>query len=329
MLTKKKIIIPNIGNNIQDIVIINWIKKEGDFIKKNEPIVEISTDKIDTEILSNYTGKVKKILWKKGEIVKIGKTIAIIEYKKEETKNKIKKVQNYKVIKINKIKKIISNKMINSKKISPHVTSFIESDVTNIVKWKKNKKNYIFKKEKINITYTPIFIDAIIKSIKKFPMINSSIKGNFIIKKKKINIGLAIALKNGNLIVPVIKNADKMNLIELSNNIKEMIKKSYYNKININDISDSTYTVSNIGIFKNIMGTPIIMQPQVSILALGVIVKKPSVIKTTKGEFIRIRSKMIISHSYDHRIINGEIGCNFIKSISNYLESFDINKKIY
>ena len=219
--------------------------------------------------------------------------------------------------------------MVYSKKVSPHVTSFIEADITNICKWKKKNKKLFVKKLGYNITYTAIFIEIISKVIKKFPILNSYIYNDKIIKKKKINIGIAVTLKNGNLIVPVIKNINKMKLIDIIYSIKNIMKKAYLNTLTIEDISEATYTISNIGTFKNLMGTPIIMQPQVSILSFGEIVQKPSVIKNIKGDLFIKKNKIFLSHSYDHRIIDGYLGGTFLKNIVKYLESYNINRNIF
>lgn len=219
--------------------------------------------------------------------------------------------------------------MIYSKKISSHVTSFIEADVTNIYKWRRKYKKLFIKKLGYNISYTSIFIKIISKVIKNFPIINSYVYNNKIIKKKNINIGIAVSLKNGNLVVPVIKNVEKMDLIEITVKIKDMIHKAYLNNLTFKDISDATYTISNIGTFKNLMGTPIITQPQVAILAFGEVITKPSIVKNLKGNLIKARQKIFFSHSYDHRIIDGYLGGGFLKNLVKYLELFDLNKNIF
>lgn len=381
------LIIPAMGEGIYEVKIIRWLKNEGDFIKKNDIILEIATDKVDSEIQSPINGILKKKLYNINDLVSIGKTIAIIsiinnnnkliyydenEYnnlydkniknfysplilflakkyniKKHELKNiyrsgkyqrltkddfflYIKKINNQKlinkdheIIQMNNMRKIISNHMINSKNTAVHVTSFIETDVTNIVLWKNKTKDIFKKKIGFKLSFMPIFIEALIKAIKDFPMINISIKNDIIIKKKYINIGIAIALNNGNLIVPVIKNADLYDFITLSKVINDLIERARLNKLKLNEIQDGTYTITNIGTFGNILGTPIINQPQVAIIAMGFIQKKPSVIETSLGDIIGIRYKMYISHSYDHRIIDGALGGLFVKSVGQYLENFN------
>lgn len=391
-MKKYYLTVPAMGEGIKEIIIIKWLKNEGDIIKENDIILEIATDKVDTEIHSPVNGILLKILFTSKEEVKIGVIIAIIDISKYENNNLIKDEKNeldnnnkfysplvlsiakkegikigelkningtgknnritkddlleylkndnninkkvYKNVKFNNIhnvseiiemdrmRKIISNNMIKSKNTAVHVTSFVETDVTDIVLWReKNKKN--FKKENgIKLSFMPFFISAVIKSIKDYPMINISIKDNIILKIKNINIGIAIALPDGNLIVPVIKNADIYNLKKLAIIINDLVKRAKSNNLKTFEIQDGTYTITNIGSFGNILGTPIINQPQVAIIAMGVIKKKPSVIETSKGDFIGIRYKMYISHSYDHRIIDGNLGGSFAKSVGYYLENF-------
>jgi len=214
-----------------------------------------------------------------------------------------------------------------SKHVSPHVTSFVEADVTNIVLWRNKVKEKFREREGENITYTPIFIEAIVKAIKDFPMINVSVSGNTIIKRKEINIGMATALPSGNLIVPVIKNADQLNLVGLTKVVNELATNARNNKLKPEDIQGGTYTVTNVGSFGNLMGTPIINQPQVAILALGAIRKVPAVIETSEGDFIGIRHKMFLSHSYDHRVVDGALGGQFVRRVADYLENFDATNK--
>lgn len=384
-MNEYNLIIPSMGEGINEVTIIRWLKKEGDLIHEEDIIVEISTDKIDSEIISPVNGILKKIFFNTKEEVKIGETLAILEIKNKNISstiinntekynnykfysplvksiarkegvenNELNKIigsgikgrltkkdllnylnlkndnkslnNNYEIIKIDRFRNIISKNMIDSRIISAHVTSFVEADVTSIVLW-RNKNKDIFKKlNGIKLSFMPIFVNSVIKAIKDFPMINISIdiKNNNIIKKNYINIGLAVSSNNNNLIVPVIKNADKYNLLELSIIINDLIKKARSNKLIPNEIVGGTYTITNIGSFGNILGTPIINQPQVAIMAMGLIQKKPSVIETNKGDFIKIRHKMYLSHSYDHRIIDGELGGKFAKRVSFYLENFDI-----
>ena len=212
--------------------------------------------------------------------------------------------------------------------VSPHVTSYVEADVTNIWNWRKKVKSSFMEKEGENITFTPIFMESIVKAIKDFPMVNVSVSGTQIIKRKHINLGMATALPSGNLIVPVIKDADRLNLTGLTKSVNEMANKARNNKLTSDDIQGGTYTVTNVGTFGNVMGTPIINQPQVAILALGAIRKVPAVIETPDGDFIGIRYKMFLSHSYDHRVVDGALGGMFVKRVADYLEQFDVSREI-
>ena len=228
---------------------------------------------------------------------------------------------------MDRMRKIIADHMVMSKSVSPHVTSYVEADMTKIVNWRDKIKNDFIKREGEKITFTPIIIEAIVKAIKDFPMINVSVSENKIIKRNNINIGMATALPSGNLIVPVIKNADRLNLTGLTKSVNELANNARNNCLKPEDIEGGTYTVTNVGTFGNVMGTPIINQPQVAILALGAIRKVPSVIETIEGDFIGIRQKMFLSHSYDHRVIDGALGGKFVKRVAEYLESFDENRE--
>lgn len=232
------------------------------------------------------------------------------------------------IIEMDRMRKLIADHMVMSKHVSPHVTSFVEADVTNIVNWRNKVKNEFFKREGENITFTPIFMEAIARAIKDFPMINISVSGNQIIRKKDINLGMATALPSGNLIVPVVKNADRLNLTGLTKAVNALANSARNNKLKPEDIQGGTYTVTNVGTFGNVMGTPIINQPQVAILALGAIRKVPAVIETPEGDFIGIRQKMFLSHSYDHRVVDGSLGGMFVKRVAEYLEQFDVNREI-
>lgn len=229
------------------------------------------------------------------------------------------------IMEMDRMRKLIADHMVMSVHVSPHVTSYVEADVTNIVKWREKVKNTFKQREGQNITYTPILIEAIVKAIKDFPMINVSVSGTNIIKRKDINIGMATALPSGNLIVPVIKNADQLNLVGLTKAVNGLADSARNNKLKPEDIQGGTYTVTNVGSFGNVMGTPIINQPQVAILALGAIRKVPAVIETPEGDFIGIRHKMFLSHSYDHRVVDGALGGQFVRRVADYLESFDPN----
>lgn len=231
------------------------------------------------------------------------------------------------IIEMDRMRKIIAEHMVMSKHVSPHVTSFVEADVTNIVNWRNKMKKEFEKREGENLTFTPIFMEAIVKAIKDFPMVNVSLSGTQIIKRKDINIGMATALPSGNLIVPVIKNADRLNLTGIAKSVNELARNARDNKLKPEDIQGGTYTVTNVGTFGNVMGTPIINQPQVAILALGAIRKMPAVIETPEGDFIGIRHKMFLSHSYDHRVVDGSLGGQFVKRVADYLEQFDINRE--
>jgi 2-oxoglutarate dehydrogenase E2 component (dihydrolipoamide succinyltransferase) len=235
---------------------------------------------------------------------------------------------NEEIIEMDRMRKMIAQRMVDSKRIAPHVTSFVEADVTSIVLWRNKVKEAYQKREGENLTYTPLLIEAVAKAIRDFPMINISVEGDTIIKKRDINIGVAVALPNGNLIVPVIKNADQMNLNGLSKKVNDLANRARTNKLTPDDLADGTYTISNVGSFGNLMGTPIIMQPQVAILALGAIKKKPAVIETPEGDLIGIRHFMFLSHSYDHRVVDGSLGGMFVKRVAEYLEGFDINRAI-
>ena len=228
------------------------------------------------------------------------------------------------IIEMDRMRKLIADHMLMSVHVSPHVTSYVEADVTNIVNWRNKVKKKFLEREGENITFTPIMIEAIVKAIKDFPMVNVSVSGNTIIKRKDINIGMATALPSGNLIVPVIKNADRLNLTGLTKSVNGLANSARANKLKPEDIQGGTYTVTNVGSFGNVMGTPIINQPQVAILALGAIRKVPAVIETPEGDFIGIRHKMFLSHSYDHRVVDGALGGQFVRRVADYLEAFDV-----
>ncbi len=232
------------------------------------------------------------------------------------------------IIEMDRMRKMIAEHMVMSKHVSPHVTSYVEADVTNIVNWRNKVKNSFQEREGEKITFTPIFIEAVVKAIKDFPMVNVSITGNQIIKRKHINIGMATALPSGNLIVPVIKDADRLNLTGLTKSVNELANNARNNKLNPEDIQGGTYTITNVGTFGNVMGTPIINQPQVAILAVGAIRKVPAVIETPQGDFIGIRHKMYLSHSYDHRVVDGALGGQFVRRVADYLEQFDESREI-
>ncbi|QHV99178.1 dihydrolipoamide acetyltransferase family protein [Spirosoma endbachense] len=232
------------------------------------------------------------------------------------------------IIQMDRMRKMIAQRMVESKQISPHVSSFVEADLTPVVEWRTRIKDQFKQQTGENLTYTPILVEAIVKAIKDFPMINISVEGDSILVKKSVNIGMAVALPSGNLIVPVIHDADQYNLVGLTRKVNELTKRARENKLSADDLAGGTYTISNIGTFGNLMGTPIIVQPQVAIMAFGAIVKKPAVIETPQGDFIGIRQLMFLSHSYDHRVVDGSLGGQFVRRVADYLEQFDINRKI-
>lgn len=424
-----EMLMPKMGESIIEGTVLTWLKKEGDTIEQDESVLEVATDKVDTEVPSTHAGILKQILAKEGDVIAVGAPIAIIEtagdekstvtnpapkkeIKKEElvaaaldntaailatnetieasdsgddrfysplvqsiakeegiSKAELAKVPgtgkdsrvtkqdmlNYlaskssttkivpsipsisspkaqvsisgtdEIIEMDRMRKMIAQRMIQSKQISAHVTSFVEADMTNIVLWRERHKNDYKAKFGESITYTPFFIEAVAKAIRDFPMINISVDGDRIIRKKDINVGMAVALPNGNLIVPVIRNADQLNLVGISKKVNELANLARNNKLNADHLAGGTYTVSNVGSFGNVMGTPIIPQPQVAIMAVGAIIKKPAVIETPTGDVIAIRHKMFLSHSYDHRVVDGSLGGKFVKRVSDYLEAFDIN----
>jgi len=233
------------------------------------------------------------------------------------------------VVEMDRVRKLIADHMVMSKHISPHVTSFVEADVTNLVNWRNSIKDKFKKKEGENITFTPIFMEAIVKAIKDFPMINVSVDGDKIIKRKNINVGMAVAQQNGNLIVPVIKNADTMNLLGLTRAVNDLANRARINKLSPDEIQGGTYTLTNVGSFGNVFGTPVINQPQVAIMAVGAIRKKPAVLETEHGDVIAIRHMMYLSHSYDHRVVDGGLGGMFVRRVADYLEQWDVNREIF
>ena len=248
--------------------------------------------------------------------------------KVEQQENQVEKYNgNVEIIEMDRMRRLIADHMVRSKQTSPHVTSFTEADVTNLVMWREKMKKDFEKREGTKITFTPLFMEAIVRCIKRFPLINSSVDGNKIIVKKDINIGMAAALPNGNLIVPVIKNADQLNLVGLAKQVNGLADNARNNKLKAEDISDGTFTLTNVGTFGSLMGTPIISQPQVAILAVGAIKKRPVVIETPHGDSIAIRHMMYLSMSYDHRIVDGSLGATFLTAVANELEKFDINRQ--
>jgi len=426
-----EMIMPKMGESIFECTVLNWLKNVGDKIEADDMILEVATDKIDTEIGASHSGIITEFLVQKGETAIIGKAVCIIEIAGDETNQQLKIMDETKlvltaeleklmeepvtdfvnllttqavtvntsipsnnrfysplvlniakeegisfeeldkivgtglegrltkadilsylkqgvsvsfsvpderivivsgsdqIIEMDRMRKMIAERMVESKRIAPHVTSFVETDMTNTAVWRDKTKAKFKQDTGENITFTPLLIEAVVKAIKDFPMINVQVDGDKIIKKAKINIGMAVALPNGNLIVPVIHEADSYSLIGLTKKINDLTYRARNNKLKADDLADGTLTVSNIGSFGNIAGTPILVQPQVSILAFGLIQKKVSVIETPQGDTIGIRQKMIISHTYDHRVVDGSLGGQFVKRVSDYLEGFEIDRSLF
>ena len=446
-MAKFELKLPKMGESVAEATITSWFKDVGDTIEADEAVLEIATDKVDSEVPSEVDGVLVEKLFDVDDVVQVGQTIAVIETEggdtvevkapttestKEEapkaasdvaqtvvaakettqpvissgdrfysplvkniakkegisqaeldaipgtgkdgrvTKNDIKSylqsrssapVEEVKsqpvaeqkatvktetssqskekpantpvvasgedeIIEMTRMGKLISKHMVDSVQTSAHVQSFIEADVTEIWNWRNKHKNSFKKREGENLTFTPIFMEAVAKALRDFPMMNISVQGDSIIKKKNINLGMAAALPDGNLIVPVIKNADQLNLLGMAKKVNDLANRARENKLSPDDIQGGTYTVTNVGTFGSIMGTPIINQPQVGILALGAIRKVPAVIETPQGDFIGIRYKMFMSHSYDHRVVNGALGGQFVKAVKDYLEAWDSGREI-
>lgn len=462
-MARFNVVLPQMGESVTEATITNWLKNVGDSIEVDEAIVEIATDKVDSEVPSEVSGTLLQVNFSEEEVAQVGDVIAVIEtsdieetaldtevqatpqqnipvetatddtsapnetelveqvkeieqnitqttaqLKPQVTGNsegrfysplvrKIAREENVseselnqikgsglegrvtkndilqyidsrsssvsstpaaektidvpqpkeparasaapaapvininssdEIIELNRMAKLTSEHMTKSLATSAHVQSFIEVDVTNLVEWRNRVKDEFYKREGEKLTFTPIFIEAVARALKNFPMLNISFDGERIIKKSAINIGMAAALADGNLIVPVIKNADQLNLVGLAKKVNELAHNARNGKLKPDDVKDGTYTVTNVGSFGSVFGTPIINQPQVGILALGAIRKMPAVISTEEGDFIGIRSKMFLSHSYDHRIVNGALGGSFIKFIAEHLESWDVSAKI-
>jgi 2-oxoglutarate dehydrogenase E2 component (dihydrolipoamide succinyltransferase) len=446
-----ELILPKMGESVAEATIIKWLKNEGDRIEIDESVLEIATDKVDSEVPSPAEGTLLKRMFNEGDVVKVGSVIALIGTEAEAAKpapsqpasapsetaktmassapkisefaemaetldiprtsdsgrfysplvrniakaegvssNELEKIpgtgqegrvtkndilnyvsgrsngkhssepkaapaaspepvkqaataqapgqtiniqapvvnigENDEIIEMDRMRKLIAEHMVMSKHVSPHVTSYVEVDVTNLVMWREKVKKDFEKREGEKITFTPIFIEAVSRAIKDFPLINISVSGTNIIKRKNINIGMAAALPSGNLIVPVIKNADQMNLIGLTKSVNDLANRARANKLKPEEIQGGTFTITNVGSFGNVMGTPIINQPQVAILAVGAIRKKPAVIETPQGDTIGIRHMMFLSLSYDHRVVDGSLGGSFLKKVGDYLEAFDINR---
>ena len=445
-MAKVELIMPKMGESVAEATITSWVKSIGDTIEVDETVLEIATDKVDSEVPSPESGVLVEILFDVDDVVEVGQAIAIIETDAAEasssapaaeatptadaelettiqttiedhsstnisskespsgkflsplvrsiaseegismeeldtisgtglegriTKHDIlqfvadKKAgktapvaaakpaaakpakaakaaapakpitapsvpvgPNDEIIEMDRMRKLIADHMVMSKHVSPHVTSFVEADVTAMVNWRNGVKNDFKKREGQNITFTPLFIEAVVKAIKDYPMINVSVDGHQIIKHNDINIGMATALPSGNLIVPVIKNADEKSLLGLTKSVNGLANKARGNQLAPDDISGGTFTLTNVGGFGNVMGTPIINQPQVAILAVGTITKKPAVIETEHGDVIAIRQKMFLSLSYDHRVVDGSLGGMFLRRVADYLEQFDTSRTV-
>lgn len=443
-MAKFELKLPKMGESVAEATLTNWLKEVGDTIEADEAVLEIATDKVDSEVPSEVNGVLVEKLFNVDDVVQVGQTIAIIEIaggsngtekvvaentpsievvkeveKQVETakqatqapienngdrfysplvkniaaaenisqteldgisgtgkegrvtkndilgyvenrssaKSETSKPQTVvetkttetaksqsseatkpkapvsvsgedEIIEMTRMGKIIAQHMVESVQTSAHVQSFVECDVTNVWNWRNKVKNAFAKRENENLTFTPIFMQAVAKALKDFPMMNIAVDGNNIIKRKNINLGMAASLADGNLIVPVIKNADRLNLLGMTKAVNDLANRARENKLKPDDIQGGTYTVTNVGTFGSIMGTPIINQPQVGILALGAIRKVPAVIETPEGDFIGIRFKMFLSHSYDHRVVNGSLGGQFVKRVADYLEAWDVNTEI-
>lgn len=444
-----QLVMPKMGESIAEATIIRWLKNEGDKIEVDEALLEIATDKVDSEVPTPKGGILGKKLFNDGDVVKVGAPVAIIitdgendsrdamhrvsagdtkifsdtiktpesvkvpetlvtnaietndvpsnsgnkfysplvlniaraegvgmselekipgtgkdervtkrdilEYVENRGKQTASPLQTAvastpaitvnepakpapkpavslgngdEIIEMDRMRKLIADHMVMSVSTSPHVTSFVEADVTNLVNWRNKMKDVFKKREGENLTFTPLFIEAVVKAIKDFPMINISLDGDKIIKRKNINIGMAAALPSGNLIVPVIKNADTKNLLGLAKEVNDLANRARMNKLSPDDIQGGTYTLTNVGTFGNVMGTPIINQPQVAIMATGAIRKKPAVLETEYGDVIAIRQMMFLSHSYDHRVVDGALGGSFVRRVADYLENWDVNREI-
>ena len=436
-----EMVMPKMGESIMEATILTWLKKVGDKIDQDESVLEVATDKVDTEVPAIHGGILKEILVKEGDVVEVGKPIAVISTEAETDSDTEVELNGQKtddlpvkekvaveasagiladapgkssvsvsgngagrlekpvsgrfysplvlniarqenismteleslpgsgkegrvtkrdvlayvktrtavpapspsvsapaiapivsgqdeIIEMDRMRLMIADRMVESKRISPHVTSFVEADVTRIVKWRDKVKTEYERREGEKLTYTPIFIEALIRALKDYPMVNISVDGSRIIRHKDIHIGLAVALPSGNLIVPVIRNADQLSLTGLSKQVNDLAKRARENKIVPDELSGGTYTISNVGSFGNVMGTPIIVQPQVAIMAVGAITKKPAVIETPEGDWIGIRHKMFLSHSYDHRVVDGALGGMFVRKVADYLENFDIDRAL-
>ncbi|MFP4556947.1 MAG: dihydrolipoamide acetyltransferase family protein [Bacteroidales bacterium] len=415
---------PKMGESVEQATITKWFVKEGDVVEEDDNLLEIATDKVDSEIPSPVAGTIKKILFKEDELVPVGEVVAIIDTEDEsdsesheetekpqhsenadekkqkkddeivdqpeinstnnrfysplvksiaekenisqETLDEIEGTGNDgrvrkedilsfiksssgkaaakseskeqtvqasvsagdEIIEMGRMRKLIADHMVMSKQTSPHVTNMVEADVTALVKWRTMMKDTYKDKYKVKLTYMPVFTEAVARALRDFPMVNSSLNGDKIIVKGKVNIGIAVAKPDGNLIVPVVRDADKYNIPGLAATINNLADAARNNKLSTDDIQEGTFSITNFGTFRNVMGTPIISQPQVAILATGTIEKKPAVVETEHGDIIVPRHKMFLSLSYDHRIIDGALGGAFLRKVADYLEQFDANRQV-
>ncbi|MCB9233645.1 MAG: 2-oxo acid dehydrogenase subunit E2 [Bacteroidia bacterium] len=445
-MAKIKIVMPKMGESIIEATVLKWLKQVGDTVEMDEPIMEIATDKVDSEVPSPEDGKIIETHFKEGDVVPVGELIAVIEtggdggdsqepaasngqvskepvletvaapvaspvletaapvlskgegsrfysplvlniartegvsmpelegisgsgHEGRVTKNDIlsylkgprttqpavatpaakqttvvssssngapytiqqKKFShsgNLEIQEMDRMRKMIAENMVYSKAVSAHVTSFVEADVTNLVNWREKNKKAFEQKYGEKLTFTPMFVEAIATALREHPMVNISVDGDNLIVKKDINVGIAVALPTDNLIVPVIRNADRMNLVGLATQVNDLAARARINKLKMEELEGGTYTVSNVGTFGNVMGTPIIMQPQVAIMAMGAIRKKPAVVETPEGDFIGIRQMMFLSHSYDHRVVDGALGGRFVRRVADLLEQWDPNRAV-
>lgn len=436
---------PKMGESIHEATVLSWLKQPGDRIEADDSLLEVATDKVDTEVPATVGGVLREILVKEGDVAVIGKPICRIEVtndvpangdesapepiaeevdvaasleadllsrqvmtgrvfeptpatgsgqsrfysplvlniakeegisqaeldtipgtgaeqrvtkhdmlayvKNRQSADSSKPVEQRPltvppartssngaasvgssgqddIIQMDRMRKMIAERMVESKRVSPHVTSFVETDMTTVWKWRENAKRDFQAQFGEGLTFTPLLVEAVVKAIRDFPLINVQVDGDKILVKKAINIGMAVALPSGNLIVPVIHHAEQYNLVGLTKKVNDLTRRARENKLKADDLADGTYTISNIGTFGNLMGTPIILQPQVAIMAFGAIQKKPAVVETPEGDFIGIRHKMFISHSYDHRVVDGSLGGQFVKRVSDYLEGFDPERRL-
>lgn len=434
-MSQFEIVMPKLGESITEATIIKWFKKENDVIEEDDVLLEIATDKVDSEIPSPVAGRIAKILFKEGDVVPVGQLIAVIslngevvqeaeqtsvneapkaenaaskpsnsvvtskegrfysplvktiaqqenitadeldniqgtgqngrvkkedvlDYLQQRSKGQVQRpaaapVQEKKeqatpaaspeakqqkvsvsigaedqIVEMDRMRKMIADHMVMSKHTAPHVTNVVEADVTNLVMWRNKVKEEFQKREKISLTYMPIFLEAIARALKEFPQVNASVDGYNVILRKNVNLGVAVALPTGNLIVPVIKNADTLNILGLSKELNRLAEAARSNKLSPDDIQGGTFTISNFGTFRNSFGTPIINQPQVAIMATGSIEKKPAVVETPAGDVIAVRHKMFLSLTYDHRVIDGALGGAFLRKVADYLEGFDSNRVV-